>query len=182
MIPIFNNLHGFFNHIEFCPLCGKRTVPNAILTKKNINTTSETNNNHIIIFDDNSKLLSINLFDNIVNTDTLDYFRDMTESDGYGLMLIVSKECKKYHFYYSAFVIINFDTLMAEEIIMDRYHFVRRLKGSHFVVNANYLDNITTIRMTNNYKTKEIKLPFIDFDLNNKRKINNKLRNIELLG
>jgi hypothetical protein len=168
--------------MEFCPLCNKRMAPYGLITRKSVSTTSEISNTDLSIYDNNSNILSFNLFDNKVNSDIKEYFEDLTSDDGYGLMLIVRKECKKYHFYYSAFAVVNFIDWTIKEITIDKCHFVRHQGGTHFVINSDYIDDSTTIRLTSNCKTRELKLPFVDFDLSSIKKIDKKLRNIELLG
>jgi hypothetical protein len=184
----FRNLFDFFNFIEFCPLCKKRLTetiifPSSISTLEGkelviIAGSFESNFDQQPIFTDDPfwKKITINLLDNNISKNYSLY--DYPENNS----LIVGRQCNKYHFHYNGIANISKSKLILDNIVLDKYHFIRIHGGIHFTVNGSFSKSQTIIRITTpDYHTRELTIPFIDFDLLSKKKIDNKLKNIQLL-
>jgi len=123
------------------------------------------------------KKFKINLLDNTVSENYSDssYPEHST--------ITVGKQCNKYHFFYNGVAFLTKERLAITDIKLEKYHFVRIQGPLHFVVNGNFMMSSTSIRITTpGFNTKEIVLPFTNFDLSSKKKIDTKLRTIQLLG
>lgn len=168
----FNNLFTLFNCIELCPLCNKRLE--LIITLRSL-LSWQLQKQKLLIFTQNNTF-SIDTLDNSVCNNYNSYINE-------DLKLLISLQCKKYHFFYSGYCNIIKEKLHIENIVLEKIHFVRILKDStHFVVNNNFNNLSSTVYITRNYSTKELKLPIISFDLSSKKLIDNKLKIIQLLG
>jgi hypothetical protein len=171
----FNNLFDFFNFIEFCPLCKKRTEP--IITLSGM-SGCELNNSYLTVFQqDSNKKILIDLFNNNIIENYLQFISPDVPK------LIIGRQCNKYHFYYSGTCDLLKDKLLIDNIILEKNHIVRMLADSvHFIVNNDFNNSISTIHITSNYLTKTITMPLIDFDFSSKKLIDKKLKIIQLLG
>lgn len=172
----FDNLYDFFDYIEFCPLCKSRTTVYAAFPAA---TVCEINGKELILFDSEtaSKKFSINLINNIVSDSYSSSYRKSNSE------IVIGKQCNKYHFFYNGIAKISKSNLIVNDISLDKYHFIRQHGSTHFTVNGSLLKDQTNIRITTtNFKTRELSLPFINFDLFNKKKIDSKLKNIQLLA
>lgn len=119
----------------------------------------------------------INLLDNTISKNYLD------SSYPENATITIGKQCNKYHFYYNGTASLIKGRLTVSDITLDKYHFVRIHGPLHFVVNGNLIKSSTSIRITTpGFNTKEIILPFTHFDLSSKKKIDTKLKTIQLLG
>lgn len=168
----FTNLNDFFNHMEFCPLCGSRMHMIATITSG----THEFIKNQLVITTDDNIVVRINLLYNTI-------------SSSYNLLdkknntIVVGRQCNKYHFFYSGIAKVFKKKLVIKEITLSKYHFIRMHKGIHYTVNGSFIDNITNIRITlNDFTSKEISLKLINFDFSSKKLLDKKLKYIALLG
>ena len=169
----FNNLFDFFNYIEFCPLCKKRTSPIITLHGYHSNTINNTD----LIFSPAQKELkkfSINLFNNKISENYC--------SQESLLRLIIGKQCNKYHFFYTGTCTLLKNELYVSNILLEKSHFIRNQSTIHFVINNDFINLISSVHITVNYSTKIISLPLMDFDFSSKKKIDKKLKIIQLLG
>lgn len=172
---VFENLYDFFNFVEFCPFCKGRTSPTVAFSAA---TVCVVDNKNITILDSavNGGEFNINLFNNSINSVYKSALRSAESK------IVFGKQCNKYHFFYNATANISKETLKINNIILDKYHFIRIHGKTHFTVNGSISQNLTNIRITTtDFKTKELTLPLIDFNLLSKRKIDLKLKNIQLL-
>lgn len=176
MSTSFDNLYDFFNYIEFCPLCKNRTT--SFITSPG-GITCGMDNKELTIYSSSSTSthqFSINLFTNEVSK-PYSIYRSGTSQ------IIVGKQCNKYHFFYNGVLDISGKELLVKRIRLDKYHFIRMHGTTHFTVNGSLLSGSTNIRITTpDFQTKELSLPLIDFNFSSKKKIDSKLRNIQLLG
>jgi hypothetical protein len=170
----FENLDAFFNLIEFCPLCKSRTLIGASFYSVIV---CELGNNVIRLHDYGTKSFSIDLHNNTVSQE---YKQSLY---GQNMQLVVSRQCSKYHFFYNGICNISKSNLTIDNLIFDKYHFIRRLNNgkTHITINGSITSDTTSIRITADYKTNEITLPLMDFDLSNKKKLDAKLKKILLL-
>lgn len=119
----------------------------------------------------------VNLFSNAISSNYLNS-RFPEHAD-----LHLAKRCGKYHFMYTGVVRLHKEKLLAFDVFFKKYHFIRIHGTTHFSVNGNLENGLTSITITrNNFRTTEISSPFINFDFSSKRKIDKKLRNIQLLA
>jgi len=173
--PRFKNLYEFFNYIEFCPLCKSRTAINITYQ----NTSCEFSNKELIFHDNetDNKRFTIDLLDNTISRDYYSLIYDTKPK------IIIGRQCNKYHFFYNGIADISEIKLKVKNIRLDKYHFIRIHGLTHFTVNGSFIKSSTNIRITTpNFITRELTLPFVDFDLSSKKKIDAKLKNIQLLG
>ncbi len=171
----FNNLFDFFNYIEFCPLCKKRTEP--IITLSGFRAGTIDNNNLNLLPASLFNEFSINLFDNKI-TESFIYnnFDNMSK-------LLISRQCRKYHFFYSGTCSLLKSKLLIESIILEKIHFIRVMPNSiHIVANNDFTNLLSTVHITVNYSTKTITVPLVNFDFTSKKEIDKKLKIIQLLG
>jgi len=99
--------------------------------------------------------------------------------------VVIGKQCNKYHFFYNGTATLSKKRLSIENIMMDKYHIIRIHGPTHFAVNGSFDKSFTSVVITSDFKTRELILPFIDFDLSSNKavkKIDSKLRNIQLLS
>lgn len=178
MVPKFINLFDFINYIEFCPICRKRLELSVFVSFAFQTDSWKLNNNCLNLFSQyHFNNISIDLINNSVVLNG--YFDSLKTSSSFTIF----KECKKYHFYYSGTCNLLKNKLIIDDIILEKYHFIRILPISkHFVVNTNFTNNTTTVILTTDYVSKEWAMPIIDFDFSSKKKIDNKLKTIQLLG
>jgi hypothetical protein len=169
----FENLNGFFNHIEFCPLCKSRTLPGASFYSVIV---CELENKYIKLYDYNGSF-SIDLHNNSISS----HYKYNAYPEN--MQLVISRQCPKYHFFYNGICNISKTNLTIDNLMFDKYHFIRILNNgkTHFTVNGSITANATSIRITSDYKTNELTLPLIDFPLLSKKKTDAKLRKIQLL-
>ena len=187
-IVSFKNLIDFFSFIEFCPICKSRTTETFILPS----SVAELSGKELIILagsftDDKEpppieydifwKKFTINLFDNTISSNySLSDFPST-------ISLIIGRQCNKYHFHYNGIANISKAKLILDSITLDKYHFIRQLGSNHFTVNNSFSKSATSIRLTTpDFQTREITLPFIEFDLSSKKRIDHKLKSIQLLS
>lgn len=172
----FSNLFDFFNYIEFCPLCKSRTMTTVSFPSS---TICEMDNKELTVIDDKnipSKIFRIGLFNNVVSTH-YSYSSYPEKSQ-----IVIGRQCNKYHFFYNGIANISKSNLIIDNIVMDKYHFIRIHNLIHFTVNGSSIKNKTSVRITTpDFNTREVLLPFVSFNLFSKKKIDAKLRNIQLL-
>jgi len=121
---------------------------------------------------------AINLLDNHVSANYLESsYPEITK-------IVIGRQCSKYHFFYNGTALVTKENLLVSDIMLDKYHFIRMHgPATHFTVNGNLTTSSTSVRITTvDFKTRELVLPRINFDLSSKKKIDAKLRNIQLLG
>lgn len=171
----FKNLYDFFDYIEFCPLCRGRMSATVGLSGI---SSYELSNKELALQDmGSSKRFTINLIDNYISNNYLISVNPVVDE------IVVGKQCSKYHFFYNGVAILSKSDLLIRNIVLDKYHFIRIHGPTHFTVNGSLVSSTTKIRITTeNFNTREIVLPFVDFDLSSKKRIDTKLRNIQLLG
>lgn len=168
----FKNLNDFFGYLEFCPLCKNRLEPIA-----SVPSTSADFNGRELIFEDSDANFAINLFNNTVSDDYL------LSKHGVHTQIVLKNNCPRYHFFYNGIGTISKYSMTVKDILLDKTHMIVINSRMHFVINNSILSESTNIRMTNkDAKVRQLELPFINFDLTSKKKINDKLRNICLLG
>lgn len=184
----FKNLFDFFSYIEFCPLCKKRltetiTFPSSVAaltgTELIIIAGSFLDNPEQSLFDNDIfwKKITINLLDNSVSRS---YNLCNNEENN---TIIIGRQCNKYHFHYNGTANLSKTKLILDAIKLDKYHFIRIHKDIHFTINADLQQSTTSIRMTaQDFHTRELVIPFVEFDLSSKKKIDTKLKHIQLLG
>lgn len=175
VVQQFNNLFDFFNYIEFCPLCKKRTEPT--ITFAGFLSGSLDNNNLNLLPASLFNEFSINLFNNKI-TENYNYNNCKNSSK-----LIIGRQCRKYHFFYSGTCNLLKNLLYIDSIMLEKIHFIRMMPDSvHMAVNNDFTNSLSTVHITVNYFTKLITLPVIDFDFSSKKTIDKKLKIIQLLG
>lgn len=168
----FANLNDFLNFENICPLCRSRLHIGSLFL------TTEVSNKCIYMSNGTGSDLLIDLFTNEIDI-----------NPKYDVKLIghkhieISKTCNKYHYFYQGIATMDMEHKILIDIVLYKIHFIRQLNKTHFTINSNYINNTTDIRITgNDYKTREITSALIEFDISNKKKLNRKLKNIELLG
>ena len=172
----FKNLYSFFNHIEFCPLCKSRL--STIITFQN--STCEVNNKHLTIHSDEfpKDNFTVDLLDNTISDS---YLLSLAGQNNYELL--IKRICLKYHFYYGGMANFSNDYVSINNIKLISYHFIRIHGPVHFAINSDVIKSSTSVRITtSDFRIRELNLPFVNFDLSSKKKIDNKLKNIQLLG
>ena len=174
MFQQFNNLFDFFDYIEFCPLCKKRTEPT--ITFAGFLSGSLDNNNLNLLPASLFNEFSINLFDNKI-TDSYIYNNCDDPSK-----LIIGRQCRKYHFFYSGTCSLLKNLLYIDNIILEKTHFIRMQDSSHMTISNDFINSFSTVYITANSTTKKLSLPIIDFDFSSKKAIDKKLKIIQLLG
>jgi hypothetical protein len=167
----FDNLLGFFNYIDFCPLCKSRLVP----------TITIAGCSECVL--GNKRLFCYNTFGNFT-VDIVDNGISKTyksKSRPKITQIVVGKQCRKYHFFYNGVADLYKKELLVKNISLDKYHFIRIFGEDHFTINGSFISNSTNIRITRDFKTQEFIMPLIQFDLFSKKKIDNRLKKIQLL-
>jgi hypothetical protein len=166
--------------MDFCPLCNKRMRYTGY-HGLNFKWNSKVNSKEFILIDEfNENLLNINLNTNIIKSNCKEFLSDI--SGHKNIVLSLGRECKKYHFYYSCFVVINIKRFIVKSIELHKVHLIRIIDNTHFVVNNDFMNNSTDIRITSNdFTTKEIKMKLNNFNLTRVKNIDNKLNKIILL-
>jgi hypothetical protein len=172
----FNNLYEFFNYIEFCPLCKKRLTP-AILWPTS-NGYRLTGQQFVCYWmeKDNDIIFNINLLNNDVDVSNSYLIHSINSN------IIIGQRCNKYHFQYTGSFSLNINTKKINNIKLNKYHLLQRISDNYFSINTYFDPNIlTSIKVSGHgNETKEITLDTI-FNIDSKKKIINKLRNIALL-
>lgn len=164
----FKNLYEFFNYIDYCPLCNSRIVATSMFPAFDC----EFNGKLLNISDGEKQHFSIDAINNNIVGSQLPTSEH----------LFPRRQCAKHHFFYSGILTISNSRDYIKSIELCRYHFIRIKPNIHFTINGYYKDNFTSIRMTTpDYKTKEFSIPLIEFDFSSKKKIDNKLKHIQLL-
>jgi len=122
-------------------------------------------------------MFNINLLDN--NIDTLTNLpAPIANAD----LILTGQRCNKYHFQYVGSFSLNINAKKIHNIKLNKYHLLQKIDDSYFSINTYFnLNQHTSIKISKNgNETKEIILDTV-FDIDNKKKIINKLRNIALL-
>lgn len=174
----FKNLYDFFSYIEFCPLCRSRTIETSTFPLS-ASQGPDLNGRELIFYDFSTPWdkYTINLLDNSIGGG---YRKSSYEEN---CKIVIGRQCTKYHFFYNGTATLSKRKSIIENIFLDKYHFIRIHGTTHFTVNGSLEKSFTSIRITTeDFKTREIILPFIDFNLSSKKKIDAKLRNVQLLG
>lgn len=175
----FKNINDLYSYIEFCPLCNKR----MIYTEGYISNRQwkpKVNSREFILLDElNENLLSINLNTNIVKSDYKDFLLDFSKLDD--IILKLGRECRRYHFYYDAFVYIDAAKWQVKFLELRKARLIRILDKTHFAVNNDFITNSTEIKITNDFNTKDIKLKLNGFNITKVKNIDAKLNAILLL-
>lgn len=168
----FDNLLDFFNYIDFCPLCKSRLVPNIIMAGS---SECVLGGKKILCYSNTFGNFTIDIFGNTISKTYKIKYRPKINQ------IIIGKQCRKYHFFYNGIADLYKKELLVKNISLDKYHFIRIFGNDHFTINSSVISNSTNIRITNDFKTQEFILPFIEFDLFSKKKIDNRLKKIQLL-
>lgn len=140
----------------------------------------ELNNKELVVYPSSaisSRKFSIDLFNNKLSKSYAEAVYPNVSQ------VVIGKQCCKYHFFYNGIADVYKKSLMIKNIRLDKYHFIRIHGPTHFTVNGSTVNDFTNIKITTpDFKTKELSLPLINFDFSSKRKLDAKLRNIQLLG
>lgn len=173
----FSNLAEFFDLFEFCPFCGKRTVPVVVAPS---GLKCEVTNELLIAneVDTNNPKLSLGIKTNKIHVAEL--IRDCENRDIY--CIVVGKRCNKFHFVYSGSCYLYVGKLCIVNVELDKIHFLRSSDEEYFSVNNFVRTNLTYIYMTKDQNTRELRMPLVDFNFASKKQIDNQLKIIQILG